>query len=201
MVCAWRGRNGGTRIAMISPQTPDCRGGVFAVFAKISPPTRFTIREDSPARRPLRANPHRHPIHHTPLRAAPHGAARIARMPRGHRPAGYSPSRALAVRYLRGVVRGIAMLQMAPPASATRHATSLLRPHHRHRSASAHGVSRIARTPRGHRSAGYSPSRAFRARYLRGVEQGIAALQTTPPHGAARRTTSLLRPTAAINQS
>ena len=27
------------RIAMASPPTPDCRGGVFAVFAKISPPT------------------------------------------------------------------------------------------------------------------------------------------------------------------
>ena len=26
------------RIAMPSPQTPDCRGGVFAVFAKIPPP-------------------------------------------------------------------------------------------------------------------------------------------------------------------
>ena len=26
------------RIAMASPQTPDCRGGVFAVFAKIPPP-------------------------------------------------------------------------------------------------------------------------------------------------------------------
>jgi len=26
------------RIAMKSPQTPDCRGGVFAVFAKIPPP-------------------------------------------------------------------------------------------------------------------------------------------------------------------
>ena len=26
------------RIAMISPPTPDCRGGVFAVFAKIPPP-------------------------------------------------------------------------------------------------------------------------------------------------------------------
>ncbi len=27
------------RIAMASSPTPDCRGGVFAVFAKISPPT------------------------------------------------------------------------------------------------------------------------------------------------------------------
>ena len=26
------------RSAMKSPQTPDCRGGVFAVFAKIPPP-------------------------------------------------------------------------------------------------------------------------------------------------------------------
>ena len=29
--------------------TPDCRGGVFAVFAKISPPTRFTIRTYMPS--------------------------------------------------------------------------------------------------------------------------------------------------------
>jgi len=29
---------GAMRIAMKSPQTPDCRGGVFAVFAKIPPP-------------------------------------------------------------------------------------------------------------------------------------------------------------------
>ena len=27
------------RSAMKSPQTPDCRGGVFAIFAKIPPPT------------------------------------------------------------------------------------------------------------------------------------------------------------------
>ena len=26
------------RVAMASPPTPDCRGGVFAVFAKIPPP-------------------------------------------------------------------------------------------------------------------------------------------------------------------
>ena len=58
---------GGTRIAMISPQTPDCRGGVFAVFAKISPPTRFTIREDSPAPA-MQTSPPRRPIHHTPSR-------------------------------------------------------------------------------------------------------------------------------------
>ena len=30
--------------AMISPPTPDCRGGVFAVFAKISPPVLAAIR-------------------------------------------------------------------------------------------------------------------------------------------------------------
>ena len=40
----------------------DCRGGVFAVFAKIPPPTRFTIRKDStasspPARFILREDP------------------------------------------------------------------------------------------------------------------------------------------------
>ena len=45
---------GGTRIAMISPQTPGCRGGVFAVFAKISPPTRFTLCEDSAHTAPSR---------------------------------------------------------------------------------------------------------------------------------------------------
>jgi len=32
------------RIAMISPPMPDCRGGVFAVFAKIPPPILPTIR-------------------------------------------------------------------------------------------------------------------------------------------------------------
>ena len=32
------GGNGRIWIAMPSPQTPDCRGGVFAVFAKIPPP-------------------------------------------------------------------------------------------------------------------------------------------------------------------
>ena len=43
---AWYAHGGGNgrplgamRIAMKSPQTPDCRGGVFAVFAKIPPPT------------------------------------------------------------------------------------------------------------------------------------------------------------------
>ena len=35
---------GAMRIAMISPQTPDCRGGVFAVFAKIPPPTALAPR-------------------------------------------------------------------------------------------------------------------------------------------------------------
>ena len=50
------------------------------------------------------------------------------------------------------------------------------------------------------RHAGYSPSGAFRARYLRGVERGIATLQTTPPPSATRRATSLLSATAAINQ-
>ena len=33
--------NGRIWIAMISPPTPDCRGGVFAVFAKIPPPVPF----------------------------------------------------------------------------------------------------------------------------------------------------------------
>ena len=37
------------RIAMKSPQTPDCRGGVFAVFAKIPPPI------PSPAAPPIEA--------------------------------------------------------------------------------------------------------------------------------------------------
>ena len=35
---------GGIWIAMISPPTPDCRGGAFAVFAKIPPPILPTIR-------------------------------------------------------------------------------------------------------------------------------------------------------------
>ena len=39
------------------PANADCRGGVFSVFAKIPPPVLFTIREDSPAHRPRRANP------------------------------------------------------------------------------------------------------------------------------------------------
>ena len=41
---------GAMRIAMPSPQTPDCRGGVFAVFAKIPPPIR------SPAAHPIEAS-------------------------------------------------------------------------------------------------------------------------------------------------
>ena len=65
----------------------------------------------------------------------------------------------------------------------------------------AYGASRFASRPVPTRHAGYSPSRALAACYLRGVERGIAALQTTPPPSAARRATSLLSPTAAINQS
>ena len=38
------------RSAMKSPQTPDCRGGVFAVFAKIPPPI------PSPAAHPIEAS-------------------------------------------------------------------------------------------------------------------------------------------------
>ena len=41
---------GAMRIAMPSPQTPDCRGGVFAVFAKIPPPI------PSPAAHPIEAS-------------------------------------------------------------------------------------------------------------------------------------------------
>ena len=47
------------RIAMASPQTPDCRGGVFAVFAKIPPPTAPTMQTSPPR-----------PLHHTRLREA-----------------------------------------------------------------------------------------------------------------------------------
>ena len=36
------------RPAMISPQKPDCRGGVFAVFAKIPPPTAPPAMRASP---------------------------------------------------------------------------------------------------------------------------------------------------------
>ena len=86
------------RIAMVSPQTPDCRGGVFAVFAKIPPPpVPSTIRR-----------------HGSPA----YGASRFARRPVPTVHAGDSPSRALAARYLRGVERGI----------AARRATSLLSP-------------------------------------------------------------------------
>ena len=54
---AWYAHGGGNgrplgamRIAMKSPQTPDCRGGVFAVFAKIPPPI------PSPAAHPIEAS-------------------------------------------------------------------------------------------------------------------------------------------------
>ena len=127
---------GGTRIAMISPQTPDCRGGVFAVFAKIPPPVahpppppRAFPCSPLPAHRPRHANPPRLVPSTIRRHGSPaYGASRFARrpVPTGH--AGYSPSRALAARYLRGVERGIATLQTTPPPSATRHATSLLRP-------------------------------------------------------------------------
>ena len=56
---AWYAHEGGTngrplgamRIAMKSPQMDDCRGGVFAVFAKIPPPI------PSPAAHPIRCLP------------------------------------------------------------------------------------------------------------------------------------------------
>ena len=35
---------GAMRRARASPPTPDCRGGVFAVFAKISPPVLAAFR-------------------------------------------------------------------------------------------------------------------------------------------------------------
>ena len=41
---------GAMRTAMKSPPTPDCRGGVFAVFAKIPPPI------PSPAAHPIEAS-------------------------------------------------------------------------------------------------------------------------------------------------
>ena len=54
---AWYAHGGGhgrplgaMRIAMPSPQMPDCRGGVFAVFAKIPPPI------PSPAAHPTEAS-------------------------------------------------------------------------------------------------------------------------------------------------
>ena len=53
----------------VLPINADCRGGVFAVFAKISPPTRFTIREDFPAHLstlrayPIGFLPISHPLH------------------------------------------------------------------------------------------------------------------------------------------
>ena len=108
---------GGIWIAMASPQTPDCRGGVFAVFAKIPPPT-------APATQTLPAVPSTIRGYGRPA----YGASRFASRPVPTRHTGYSPSRALAARYLRGVERGIAALQTTPPPSATRRATSLLGP-------------------------------------------------------------------------
>ena len=84
---AWYAHGGGNgrpwgavRIAMPSPQMPDCRGGVFAVFAKIPPPT---------APRPRHHISLREPCEHTSkmvscplgtgLRAIPHpGPTRCA---------------------------------------------------------------------------------------------------------------------------
>ena len=61
----------------------------------------------------------------------------------------------------------------------------------------AYGASRFAPRPVPTRHAGDSPSWASPARYLRGVERGIAALQTTPPPSATWRAASRLKITAA----
>ena len=109
---------GAMRTAMKSPQTPDCRGGVFAVFAKIPPPTAHP-----PPRKPSPPVPSTMRGYGRPA----HGASRFARrpMPTGH--AGDSPSRVSPARYLRGVERGIAVLQTTPPPSATWRAASRLK--------------------------------------------------------------------------
>ena len=98
------------RIAMASPQTPDCRGGVFATRRFPRPPS----PPPPPCKPPLLAAPSTIRRHGSPA----YGASRFASrpVPTGH--AWDSPSRALAARYLRGVERGI----------AARRATSLLSP-------------------------------------------------------------------------
>ena len=72
MICVWRRQWAAFGLRCGSqwpPRNADCRGGVFAVFAKISPPTRFTIREDFPAHLstlrayPIGFLPISHPLH------------------------------------------------------------------------------------------------------------------------------------------
>ena len=48
------------RIAMPSPQTPDCKGGVFAVFAKIPPPIPSPAAHPTEASIPRGDGPHGH---------------------------------------------------------------------------------------------------------------------------------------------